>query len=125
MTKIILIAIAMTTLLACQNSHETHGNEVTILLEAEGFDDTGGWMVDPQFMDLMGSPYLLAHGLGVPVQDAKTKLTIKKTGVYQVWVRTKDWVAQWKAPGTPGKFQLLITGTPLETTFGTVGAQWH
>jgi hypothetical protein len=34
-------------------------------------------------------------------------------------------VAQWKAPGTPGRFQLLINGRALATTFGTVGAQWH
>ncbi|MCH7225427.1 FAD-dependent oxidoreductase [Haloferula sp. A504] len=96
-----------------------------ILVEAEGFDDTGGWVIDPQFMDLMGSPYLLAHGLGVPVEDATTKVSIKEAGKHRVWVRTKDWVAQWEAPGTPGRFQLLINGKPLETTFGTVGAQWH
>ena len=82
-------------------------------------------MIDPQFMDLMGSPYLLAHGLGVPVNDATTKVAIPKAGQYRVWVRTKDWVAQWKAPGTPGRFQVIINDTPLETIFGTVGAQWH
>ncbi len=99
--------------------------ELPILVEAEGFTDTGGWVIDPQFMDLMGSPYLLAHGLGVPVKDAQTEVTIPKKGTYQVWVRTKDWVAQWKAPGAPGRFQVIINGKPLETTFGTVGAQWH
>ena len=96
-----------------------------VLVEAEGFTDTGGWVIDPQFMDLMGSPYLLAHGLGVPVPDATTEVAIPKSGRYRVWVRTKDWVAQWKAPGTPGRFQVLINGTPLDTTFGTVGARWH
>lgn len=50
-------------------------SESPILVEAEGFDDTGGWVIDPQSMDLMGSPYLLAHGLGVPVEDATTKVT--------------------------------------------------
>jgi len=99
--------------------------ELPILVEAEGFADTGGWVVDPQFMDLMGSPYLLAHGLGNPVKDAKTEVSIPKAGSYRVWVRTKDWVAQWQAPGTPGKFQVAINGKALETTFGTVGAQWH
>ena len=99
--------------------------ERPVLVEAEGFADTGGWVIDPQFMDLMGSPYLLAHGLGTPVKDAKTEVTIQKAGSYKVWVRTKDWVAQWKAPGTPGKFQVVINGNPLGTTFGTVGAQWH
>jgi hypothetical protein len=37
------------------------------LVEAESFENCGGWVVDQQFMDLMGSPYLLAHGLGEPV----------------------------------------------------------
>jgi hypothetical protein len=34
-------------------------------------------------------------------------------------------VAPWKAPGAPGKFQLRLDGRPLETTFGTEGAEWH
>jgi hypothetical protein len=38
-----------------------------VLLEAEQFANLGGWVVDQQFMDQMGSPYLLAHGLGEPV----------------------------------------------------------
>ena len=99
--------------------------EAPILVEAEGFANTGGWVIDPQFMDFMGSPYLLAHGLGVPVADATTQVSITRAGSYRVWVRTKDWVAQWKAPGTPGRFQLLLNGKALETTFGTVGAEWH
>ena len=35
-----------------------------ILIEAEEFDDFGGWTLDSQFETEMGSPYLLAHGLG-------------------------------------------------------------
>ncbi|GHT20672.1 hypothetical protein FACS189419_00170 [Planctomycetales bacterium] len=95
-----------------------------VLLEAEHFADCGGWVHDSQFMDQMGSPFLLAHGLGVPVKDAVTELKLTP-GNYRVWVRTRDWVAPWKAPGTPGKFQLLVNGKPLETTFGTEGAEWH
>jgi len=38
----------------------------TILIEAEAFTNHGGWVVDQQFMDQMGSPFLLAHGLGKP-----------------------------------------------------------
>ena len=33
----------------------------TILIEAESFSEKGGWKVDQQFMDLMGSSYLIAH----------------------------------------------------------------
>ncbi|QDU59469.1 hypothetical protein Pan216_02970 [Planctomycetes bacterium Pan216] len=95
-----------------------------VLVEAESFDDHGGWKLDTQFIDEMGSPYLLAHGLGEPVKDATKEVTFPETGTYRVFVRTKDWVARWKAPGTPGRFQLLVDGKPLEETFGTKGAEW-
>ena len=36
-----------------------------------------------------------------------------------------DWVARWKAPGTPGRFQVLVNGKALKPTFGTVGEDWH
>jgi hypothetical protein len=96
-----------------------------VFLEAEGFDETGGWELDQQSMDQMGSPYLLAHGLGIPVQDATVHVCFPSAGTYRVWVRTRDWVAPWNAPGAPGKFQLLIDGRPLAETFGTKGAEWH
>lgn len=97
----------------------------TVLVEAEQFAQRGGWVVDPQFMDIMGSPYLLAHGLGTPVADAVTEVKLPAAGTYRVFVRTMDWVARWKAPGAPGRFQLLVNGRPLDTTFGTEGANWH
>ena len=73
----------------------------TVLVEAESFAEHGGWSLDTQFIREMGSPYLLAHGLGTPVADATTKVQIPSAGTWHVWVRTKDWVARWKAPGTP------------------------
>jgi hypothetical protein len=97
----------------------------TVLLEAESFENPGGWVIDQQFMDQMGSPYLLAHGLGEPVKDAVTKVRFPSTGKYRVWVRTRDWVAPWKAPDAPGRFRLLIDGKPLKTVFGTKRADWH
>jgi len=97
----------------------------TVLVEAESFAERGGWVIDQQAMDQMGSPYLLAHGLGVPVGDATTTVSFPQAGTYRVWVRTRDWVAPWQARGAPGRFQLLVDGQPLGTTFGTEGAQWH
>ena len=43
-----------------------------LLVEAESFTARGGWVLDNQSMEQMGSPYLLAHGLGIPVEDATT-----------------------------------------------------
>ena len=59
-----------------------------LFIEAESFSNKGGWKVDQQFMDLMGSPYLLAHGMGVPVDDASTEVTFPEKGEYYVYVRT-------------------------------------
>ena len=59
-------------------------DQKVVLVEAEGFSDLGGWVLDPQFMDIMGSPYLLAHGLGKPVVDAKTTVAISAAGRYHL-----------------------------------------
>jgi len=105
-----------------------------VLVEAEAFDDLGGWVVDQQFMDEMGAPFLLAHGLGRPVPDAATSVTFPTAGTYHVFVRTRDWVGPWKgadtpealrAEGTPGAFQVLMAGRALDPIFGTEGAAWH
>lgn len=96
-----------------------------VLVEAESFSDYGGWSLDTQFIQIMGSSYLLAHGLGEPVKDATTTVKFPEAGTYKVFVRTKDWVAHWNAPGQPGRFQLIVNGKPVETTFGTEGAEWH
>ena len=96
-----------------------------VLVEAEAFSNACGWNLDTQFIGEMGSPYLLAHGLGKPVADATTTITLPAAGTYRVFVRTKDWVARWNAPGAPGRFQVLVNGTPLAETFGTKGASWE
>jgi len=100
------------------------GND-SLFIEAEAFKDHGGWSTDSQFILHMGSAYLLAHGLGEPVKPATTTVTFPSTGVYYLHVRTKDWVAHWGAPGSPGRFQIIVDGTPARKTFGTEGAQWH
>lgn len=96
-----------------------------VLIEAESFAQPGGWALDQQAMDQMGSPYLLAHGLGEPVADATTTVMLPAAGKYRVLVRTRDWVAPWQAPGAPGKFQVKVNGRALETVLGTEGAAWH
>jgi len=96
-----------------------------VFIEAEQFAQHGGWELDQQSMEQMGSPYLLAHGLGIPVSDATTQVEFPSAGIYRMWVRTRDWVAPWNAPGAPGKFQVLINGKAVRETFGTKSATWH
>lgn len=95
-----------------------------ILIEAESFDDPGGWVVDPQFVEQMGSPYLMAHGMGVPVKNARTQLKIEETGKYHVWVRSKNWApGEWDAPG---RFRVSFDGQTLPETLGvTPGWFWE
>ena len=64
-----------------------------VLIEAEQMTNKGGWVTDQQFMDLMGSPYLMAHGLGIPVADASTSFQTKTGGVYRLFLRTYNWTA--------------------------------
>ena len=116
MTIAFVGALLSATALAAPGQH--------VLVEAESFAERGGWVVDQQFMDVMGSPFLLAHGMGRPVERAKTTVGFPGAGAYNVWVRTRDWVA----PQGPGKFRLRLDGKPLEKTFGVGGDgtwQWH
>ncbi|MEZ5329087.1 MAG: FAD-dependent oxidoreductase [Verrucomicrobiales bacterium] len=94
-----------------------------VLIEAEAFSDHGGWKPDTQFIDILGSSYLLAHGLGSAVADATTEVMVEEGGKYAVYVRTKDWVAEWDAPGTPGKFEIHVNGV-IAGTFGDRGKDW-
>lgn len=95
-----------------------------IWLEAESFDDLGGWVIDQQSMNQMGSAYIMAHGMGIPVRDAETVCVVPEPGQWTVWARTRDWTAPWKR-GTPGGiFEVKINGRSLPQTLGTNGAQW-
>lgn len=96
----------------------------TYFLEAEAFENLGGWVIDQQSVEQMGSPYLMAHGLGVPVADACTTFEVAEEGLYRVFARTRDWTAVWHAPSSAGRFMALVDGYPLETVLGTNGPQW-
>jgi hypothetical protein len=95
-----------------------------IFIEAESFQDYGGWINETQFIDQMGSPYLMAHGLGEPVDDASTTIRIQKEGLYYLYLRTFNWVAPFKATPAPGQFQVLIDGQSLSRNFGTELETW-
>lgn len=102
------------------NDSSTCYSPTNILVEAEAFDDLGGWLIDSQFEIQMGSPYLLAHGLGKPVADAQTTVEITEANTYTVWVRSKDWVPSHH----PGRFSLLINDENIGGELGANDQDW-
>lgn len=96
----------------------------SVLVEAESFYDKGGWVVDQQFMDLMGSSYLMAHGMGKPVADAVTEVRFPKAGIYRAYVRTYNWTSPWTSEAGPGKFNLQVNGKSTGADLGTTGSSW-
>lgn len=93
-------------------------------IEAERFLDKGGWVTDPQFIEQMGSSYLMAHGMGEPVANASTEIRLDARKTYHVWARTKNWVpGPWEAPG---QFLIQVNGQKLPNTLGlTPGWTWE
>jgi len=80
--------------------------------------DAGGWGLDVQFMDVMGSPYLIAHGRGIRVTDAKAKAVIPEAGEWRVWARSRKWV------NGAGAWRMVINGKRLEKVFGVSQGEW-
>ena len=81
--------------------------------------DAGGWKLDVQFMDVMGSPYLLAHGAGIRVTDAKASVEVPEGGAWRVWARSRKWV------DGAGAFNIEVGGRRLERTFGVSQSGWE
>jgi FAD dependent oxidoreductase len=103
----------------------THIHAASFLVEAEQFADKGGWGVDTQFIESMGSPYLIAHGLGKPVADATTEIEVPADGSYQVYVRTIDWTKRLERPESAGRFKVSINGELLPEELGKGEAKWN
>ena len=80
--------------------------------------DAGGWKLDVQFMDVMGSPYLLAHGCGIRVTDAKATVRIPESGTWRVWVRSRKWV------DGAGAFKVRVGAHDLPRVFGASQSEW-
>ena len=72
-SKTILASLAVCAACMCHAENE-------IVMECEQFADKGGWTIDSQVIDEMGSAYLLAHGVGKPVADAKTRVAAEFKG---------------------------------------------
>lgn len=95
-----------------------------IFIEAESFKNRGGWVVDTLSMESIHSAYLMAHGIGEPVEDAVTDFKVQQSGEYYVWALTRDWTAVWDVKDPAGKFTIKINKTELENTLGTNGKEW-
>lgn len=96
----------------------------TLLIEAEQFVEKGGWKVDTQFIESMGSPYLNAHGLGTPVEDATTTVSLPAEGDYRIWVRTLDWSERLGRAEGAGRFKLSIDGEAVGGELGKGAPEW-
>ena len=119
--KLSLLVIIIFTMMSCVGASASADD---IFVEAESMDSYGGWVLDQQSMASMGSPYLLAHGMGVPVEDASTTVTSEEGGTYHLWVRTRDWTRTWGSKESAGKFQVYINGVAAPKTLGTQNAEW-
>lgn len=120
--KCLFLLSLLTLVTALLRAESVPGGSRVVWLEAEQFADCGKWSNDSQFVAQMGSPYLLATGVGKPVQDAVTKASLPGAGTYHLWVRCKD----WHPAGNPGKFQVLVNGKASAVTFGQAqDDQWR
>ncbi len=118
MRSIRIFLAAFSTLAACMCVYAD-----SILIEAESFANKGGWKTDQQFMDIMHSPYLIAHGMGTPVKDASTQFEIRKAGTYTVYVRTYNWTSPWYSGKGPGAFTVAVNDKNIGTA-GNTGTAW-
>lgn len=81
--------------------------------------------MDQQFIDIMGSTVLLAHGLGKAVQDASTSFAVPQSAEYKVFVRTRNWTSRWSSAPTPGVFRIGFDGSLSDSVLGNGKEQWH
>ena len=100
-----------------------YGQTKSVLVEAESFSDPGGWVIDQQFIPSMGSPYLLAHGMGEAVENASTDVDFPSKGDYHYWLRTKDWIPDHA--DSPGIFKLIVNSKEQMPVFGTNKSGWQ
>ena len=93
------------------------GEDLRVAAYPQSFD-AGGWGLDVQFMDTVGSPYLIAHGRGIRVVDAVARVAVPKSGKWNVWVRSRKWV------DGAGRFRVLVGGKDTGHVFGASQSEW-
>ena len=95
----------------------------SLLMATAAFPENGGWIRDSEFILEMGGVYLLAHGLGKPVEDAESELLCTESGEYHIYAYTYNWVAPWHKDMAPGQFDIEIGGN-RSSVFGTKAESW-
>ena len=60
-------------------------------IDALEFDNYGGFIPETQFVREMGQGYLLADAVGTPVAPAEVRFNVEESGMYRIWIRTKNW----------------------------------
>lgn len=117
MTKWIAIWPSLLMIISVQAS--------SLFIEAESFGAADGWVIDQQAFEKMGSAYLMANGIGKPLNDISKKVEFPKAGNYHVFARTYNWTAPWYEGEGPGKIQLIVDGNALPGVIGENGKEWE
>lgn len=99
--------------------------ENIVIIETESFDNYGGWVLNQQYMDQMGSPYLMAHGIGKIVDDAVSGIEVEKAGTYTVLARTYNWTSPWSDKPGAGQFEIIMDADTLAGRLGATGNKWE
>lgn len=96
-----------------------------LLIPTISFDSLGGWFADTEFLLTEGVCYLMAHGLGNVVENAKTTFDSDVTGIFHVYVYTYNWVAPWHNDMYPGLFRTVINDKEGEISGHTEHWGWE
>lgn len=118
MKNILTLLSLLLTLTACTKHND-------IFVEAESFTNKGGWSVDQQFTFEMGSPYLIAHGMGNTVDDATSTISIPSAGEWHIYARTYNWTSPWSEGRGAGGFRIGVGDELLPNELGVEGNAWE
>jgi hypothetical protein len=94
-----------------------------VLLEAEGFDGCGGWLVDQQFMDQMGSPFLgmMGEGVGMPASICNHHVCSPRAVCKERLAASKPCCGAGQGKprrgNEPDRADLVLTVSPSESGF--------
>ena len=117
----------MKTLLACRSCPPAVSAFAAdpLLVEAESFQQPGGWSLDTQFIHIMGSPYLLAHGLGAAGEGRDDDGEVSEHGQVSRVGADEGLGGAVEGAGRAGEISGRSSmASRSAKTFGTKGADW-